>query len=248
MRAASCGAVVAAGLLAAGWLTGCATVESTSLLGAEEQGVGSTEERGERKAVLEVTVPEPAYVAEEAALQSAWREADYESDRKRTFRAFEAHAHCPFSLDQFKALDRMMAPPGPFIDVALREKQKITVSKTHEVVTRSRITGDVKRDRKTIPIYSLWQWPDDGPAFPGELIHVAVAEFEDVPGAWNGFFGMTDEEGRLRIPLAPLLDARALVGRRTPLHLTVACPRRNLEVHVALPYDIIAHFAQQWRR
>ena len=199
-------------------------------------------------AVLELAIPEPPDLAEEAALQASWRDADYEADRKRPFRAFEPHTRHTLGLEMFEAVDAMAGPAGPFIGISLLEKEKITVSKTHEVVTRSRITGGVKREQETIPIYSLWRWPDDQPACPGELIRITVKEFEDTPGAWHEFFGETDDKGRLQIPLAPLLNARALVGRRTPLHLIVTNPQRDLALTLTVPYDLIAHFARQQQR
>lgn len=236
------------GLAAACMAVGCSTVVDTKLVVDEEQPSGATEERGKRQAVLSITVPEPPYVAQELAVQNAWREADYEADRKRDFRSFEPATSCRLPLAAFQAEDVMTGAAGPFFQVELREMEQITVSKNHEVVTRSMWSNTDQTNRKTLPIFSYWRWPDALPGYAGEIITVTVEEFAKRPGAWNMFAGKTDSNGELRIPLAPLLDTRSILGKGTDLTLLVECPSRDLEVEITLPYDVIAYFAQLQHR
>lgn len=229
-------------------VAGCSTVQSTSLVGGDENTSGATEKKGERRAVLEVTVPEPLHVAQDKALRSTWRTADYHADRARGFHAFVPPTELKLTPPLFARQAAMLTPTGPFIQVELREKEKITVSKTHEVVTRGLLSSASKAEQKTLPVYSYYGWPDDHPTYAGEVITVRVEQFAKRPGAWSDFTGTTNEQGQLRIPLAPMLRTRALLGKGTDLTLVVSCPGRGLTVEIFLPYEVIGLYAQQHHR
>jgi hypothetical protein len=224
---------------------GCQTVESTRLVGMEEETGGTSEERGEIRTYLELVRPLPGYIAADDARRSAWREAPYEEDKRRGFQAFAIPVVYSPSLEEFREDPAQDGVSGAAIEVQLRERQLVTVTKTHQVVSRTRFSGERETRNERVPIYSEWRWEPDCAVVSGQSILVDVVEFLDVEGAFWHWEGTVDEQGRFTIGLAPLLRAQELLGTGSSVTLRVRADNLGSGIEIRIPAQVLFHYAQR---
>lgn len=223
--------------------SGCQTVESTKLMGAVEETGGTREVTGERQLFLEVVRPEPAWVEREKDLREKWLVTDYETDRKRSFRAFEIPETYVLSVDDFKRDPEQGTRTGPYLQLQLRERQFTTLKKEHQVQTRSMLSGP-KTDKKVIPIFSQWKWEPDRVTKGGVTAWIRVEDLDDEPGLWRQVEGTLDENGQVTVGLAPWIDPRILRSRKKPMVLRLTSEAALNPVYVQITPDALFYLQQ----
>lgn len=244
-RAGLAGLIGLIGVAGAMFCAGCQTVESTRLLGAEEETGGASEELGEVRTFLEVVRPVPGYIARDESRRAAWREAPYEEDRRRTFHPFAIPTVYSISLDEFRGDPGQDIISGPHVEIQLRKRQLVTVSKTHQVVSRSRFGGDRETRNERIPIYSEWRWEPERAVVGTQPIRVDLAEFAEGLGVISRFEGTTDEQGRYAINLVPVLKAQDQLGSSSSVTLRVYTADLGLGIEIVIPSQVLFHYSQQ---
>jgi len=227
-------------------LTGCQSLESTRLVDwTEEGGAASVEERGESRLFLEVAVPEPAYVKEDESRREVWLQTDYEADRKRPFTAFEIPTEYDLTLNDFQKSGAQSDPIGPHILFQLRQREYVTVKKSHEVVTRGTFSSQKKSKVEKLAVWSYWQWEPERKTVGHHEIIVRIPELSKSPGFFSEFSGLLDEQGQFRFSLTPLLDVGAQQSKYPTLTLEITCPKKGLTIEVKIRSDVLFQFMQQ---
>lgn len=226
--------------------SGCQSLESTRLVDwTEKGGVESVEERGESRLFLEVAVPEPSCVQRDRIRRDAWLKADYESDKKRPFTAFEIPTEYSLTSEDFQTSGTQTGHTGPHILFQLRQREFVTVQKSHEVVTRGAFSSQTKSKVENLNVWSYWQWEPERKTVGHHEVIVRIPELAKSPGFFSEFSGLLDDQGQFRFSLAPLLEAGARQGRYPLLTLEVDCPKKDLSILVKIRAEVLFQFLQQ---
>ena len=223
---------------------GCHSLESTALIEDPESGAPTVQELGETRLFLEVVSPLPGWIAANQAKRMVWQNENYKQDLKRGFQVFEIPAVFKPSLAEFLADPEQSRRASPFVDIQVRERQKITLRKRHQVTTRGPLSRKARNKIQELAVWSWWRWKPDKVTVGDEAITIVAVDLVDSNGVFSELDGHLDDDGRMRVPLSPFMEhaVRAGIG----LHLRLTCPALDLSTDVFIDHVTLLHFQKNF--
>lgn len=200
------------------------------------------------KLFIEIARPEPAYVAREKAERESMLSAGYDEDlnARRRDATYAPPSRLELTGAELSADPDQSRTTGPFLEIQVRRRELVRHTKTW-MVERDRLFSGRVREKETIPIYSEWSWEPEMAVGNGETCVVTVVRLRQQRGALAVFNGVTDADGRLRLPLLYFMKAFQGGTPSGEVEIRFELPEKGVRLSCILPEALVAKIAADFQ-